>query len=43
MCWGSPPVVFPPVLLGLAALSFVSFAKRRAKLRAVGEFPEPSI
>jgi len=24
-------------------LSFVSFAKRRAKLRAVDEFPEPSI
>ena len=36
-------VVFPPVLLGLAVLSFVSFAKRRAKLRAVDEFPEPSI
>ena len=29
-------VVFPPVLLGLAVLSFVSFAKRRAKLRAGG-------
>jgi hypothetical protein len=36
-------VVFPPVLLGLAVLTFVSFAKRRAKLRAVDEFPEPSI
>jgi len=36
-------VVFPPVLLGLAVLSFSSFARRRAKLRAVDEFPEPSI
>ena len=36
-------VVFPPVLLGLAVLSFASFARRRAKLRAVDEFPEPSI
>jgi hypothetical protein len=36
-------VVFPPVLLGLAVLSLVSFANRRAKLRAVDEFPEPSI
>jgi MFS family permease len=36
-------VVFPPVLLGLAVLSFVSFAKRRAKLRAVDEFPEPGV
>jgi len=39
----APWVVFTPVLLGLAVLSFVSFAKRRAKLRAVDEFPEPSI
>src|SRR5215470_10699207 len=36
-------VVFPPVLLGLAVLSFASFARRRAKLRDVDEFPEPSI
>jgi len=36
-------VVFPPVLLGLAVLSFASFAKRRARLREVDEFPEPSI
>src|SRR5689334_22857888 len=36
-------VVFPPVLLGLAVLSFASFAKRRAKLRAVDEIPDPSI
>jgi MFS family permease len=33
-------VVFPPVLLGLAVLSF---ARRRAKLRVIDEFPEPSI
>jgi MFS family permease len=32
-------VVYPPVLLGLAVLSLASFARRRAKLRAVDEFP----
>ncbi|MEN3348031.1 MAG: hypothetical protein V7632_1666, partial [Bradyrhizobium sp.] len=36
-------VVFPPVLLGLAVLALASFAKRQAKLRAVEEFPDPSI
>jgi MFS family permease len=36
-------VVFPPVLLGLAVLSFASFAKRRAKLQAAGEIPDPGI
>jgi MFS family permease len=36
-------VVFPPVLLGLAVLCFASFAKRRARLREMDEFPEPSI
>jgi hypothetical protein len=36
-------VVFPPVLLGLGILLFASFAKRRARLSAVDEFPEPSI
>src|SRR6185312_11795309 len=36
-------VVFPPVLLGLAVLSFASFAKRRAKLQAAGEIPGPGI
>jgi MFS family permease len=36
-------VVFPPVLLGLVVLSLASFAKRRAKLRAVEEIPDPSI
>ena len=36
-------VVFPPVLLGLAILSFASFAKRRRRLQAVDEIPDPSI
>ncbi len=36
-------VVFPPVLLGLAVVTLSSFAKRRAKLQAVDEFPDPSI
>jgi MFS family permease len=36
-------VVFPPVVLGLVVLATVSFAKRRAKLRTIDEFPEPSI
>src|SRR3954449_944320 len=36
-------VVFPPVLLGLGILLFASFARRRARLREVDEFPEPSI
>src|SRR4051812_29849755 len=36
-------VVFPPVLLGLAVLWFASFAKRRARLQAVDEFPDHGI
>jgi MFS family permease len=36
-------VVFPPVLLGFAVLTFASFAKRRNRLQAIDEFPEPSI
>jgi MFS family permease len=36
-------VVFPPVLLGLAVLAVASFAKRRAALQQVPEFPDPSI
>ena len=36
-------VVFPPVLLGLAVLTFASFAKRRRRPQAIDEFPEPSI
>src|SRR3954466_8089216 len=36
-------VVFPPVVLGLCILLFASFARRRARLREVDEFPEPTI
>jgi MFS family permease len=36
-------VVYPPVLLGLVVLAFTSFAKRRARLEAIDEFPEPSL
>src|SRR5471032_2318507 len=37
-------VVFPPVVLGLAVLTLASFARRRrARMQAVSEFPEPSI
>ena len=36
-------VVFPPVLLGLAVLAFASLARRRARSRAVPEFPDPGI
>jgi MFS family permease len=36
-------VVFPPVLLGLAVLTVASFAKRRARLRVIDEFPDPII
>jgi MFS family permease len=36
-------VVYPPVLLGLIVLGMVSWAKRRARLADVDEFPEPSI
>jgi MFS family permease len=37
-------VVYPPVLLGLTVLTLTSFARRRrARLQAVSEFPEPSI
>jgi len=37
-------VVYPPVLLGLTVLTLASFArKRRARLQAVTEFPDPSI
>jgi hypothetical protein len=35
--------VFPPVLLGLAVLLLASFAKRRASLQAIDEFPDHSI
>ncbi|MEO6784304.1 MAG: MFS transporter [Bradyrhizobium sp.] len=36
-------VVYPPVLLGLAVLSFASFARRRARLPTIAEFPELNI
>jgi MFS family permease len=36
-------VVFPPVLLGLVVLSLASFAKRRAKLQTVDEFPDHGV
>ena len=36
-------VVYPPVFLGLVALALVSFAKRRARLEEMDEFPEPSV
>ena len=36
-------VVFPPVLFGLVVLAFVSFTRRRARLSAIDEFPEPSL
>ncbi|HEY5129807.1 MAG TPA: MFS transporter [Bradyrhizobium sp.] len=37
-------VVYPPVLLGLTVLAFASFARRRrARVQAMSDFPEPSI
>ena len=36
-------VVYPPVVLGLVVLGLASFAKRRARLADVDEFPEPSL
>ena len=33
-------VVFPPVMLGLAVLAVASFARRRAALQQVAEFPD---
>src|ERR1700761_8239353 len=36
-------VVYPPVLLGLVVLGLVSWAKRRARIADVDEFPEPTI
>jgi hypothetical protein len=36
-------VVYPPVLLGLGVLMFASFARRRAKLQAMDQIPDPSI
>jgi MFS family permease len=36
-------VVYPGVVLGLIVLALASFAKRRARLEVIDEFPEPSI
>ncbi|MEA2794472.1 MAG: hypothetical protein QOI87_1852, partial [Bradyrhizobium sp.] len=37
-------VVYPPVLLGLTVLTLASFARRRrARVQAVAEFPDPRI
>jgi MFS family permease len=36
-------VVYPPVAVGLAVLMFASFARRRARLQALDEIPDPSI
>jgi MFS family permease len=37
-------VVYPPVLFGLAVLTLASFARRRrSRLQAVAEFPDPAI
>jgi MFS family permease len=36
-------VVFPPVVLGLAVLAVASFARRRAALQQVPEFPDSGI
>jgi MFS family permease len=36
-------VVYPPVAVGLAVLMLASFARRRAKLTMLDEFPDPSI
>src|ERR1700726_2573232 len=35
-------VVYPPVLLGLTVLTLASLARRRRRLRALPDFPEPS-
>ncbi|HLZ02947.1 MAG TPA: MFS transporter [Bradyrhizobium sp.] len=36
-------VVYPPVVLGLIVLALTSFARRRARLADIDEFPEPSL
>jgi len=36
-------VVYPPVGLGLIVLALASFARRRARLAEIDEFPEPSL
>jgi MFS family permease len=36
-------VVFPPVLLGLLVLTLASFARRRARLQTIAEFPDTGL
>jgi MFS family permease len=36
-------VVYPPVLVGLVVLAFASLTRRRARLRALPEYPDPGI
>ena len=36
-------VVYPPVLLGLMVLTVASLARRRRRLRAMAEFPDPGL
>jgi MFS family permease len=36
-------VVYPPVLLGLLVVGLASFARRRARLADIDEFPEPTL
>jgi MFS family permease len=36
-------VVFPPVLLGLLVLTLASFARRRARLQTIAEFPDTAL
>jgi MFS family permease len=36
-------VVFPPVLLGLLVLTLASFARRRARLQTIPEFPDTGL
>jgi MFS family permease len=36
-------VVYPPILLGLTVLAFASFRRRRTRVQAISDFPEPSI
>jgi hypothetical protein len=36
-------VVYPPVLLGLLVVGLASFARHRARLADIDEFPEPTL
>ena len=41
--WAVNLVVYPPVFVGLVVVALASFAKRRARLEEIDEFPEPSV